>query len=430
MVLLGLPILLALQAQQPTVLSLDDALKIGVENSFKVRLSKLTEQKSRETVRAALASVGFRLDTQVQYQKYFNPIPTFGGGSQADAKTANATLSFGVDINRINAMSIRATKFGLSADQASVIAEINNTKQAVRAAYYNAVRSKWVLDIRNAAVASTSERERVGAAKKREGVLSNFDLLRIETDLQTAKANARSAQTTLDLAKASLNSAMARNPEIPFEIADITLFPEAKSELNALSDYATKTRPELQALEARIEQAALNTRIQRSGNLPSLNVALVHQRVVDPTAFQRSQNTIGQITLSVPLYDGGATRARVDIAKKDLQAVKIQSEQLKLAVRTQVQVALLNLQNAREQMTIAEENLKTAAEARRLADVRFNNGLGIVLDTIQAQEALTSAEAALAQARYQYLSSFADLQLAVGDDNFAFQTASTQEEKK
>ena len=72
----------------------------------------------------------------------------------------------------------------------------------------------------------------------------------------------------------------------------------------------------------------------------------------------------------------------------------------------------------------------TAAEARRLADVRFANGLGVVLDTIQAQESLTASEAALANAKYQYLSAFADLQLALGDDAYAYQGASTPEEKK
>lgn len=421
---------LAAALQSGQVLTLDEALNLGVANSFKVRVSKVTEEKSRQTVKAAMASLGFDLVAKSAYTRYFNPIPVFGGGTQKDAKSADLTLSFGVDISRISRYTVRAAKFGLDADQAAILTEVNTLKQQIRAAYYSAVRAKWGVDIRQAAVQSTQERMRVGEAKKREGVLSQFDLLRIQTDLEKAKAELRNAENTLNIAKSGLNNALARDVATPFDLAEIGAYPGAKDDLVDLTKHALTTRPELKTTQARIEQLGLQAKIAQRGMKPSMNVALVHQRVIDPTPFQRDQNTIGQINFSFPIHDGGSTKAQVDIALKDQEAARLRGEELKQFITYQVQVALLNLVTAKEQMVIAEQNLTTAAEARRLADVRFANGLGVVLDTIQAQESLTASEAALANAKYQYLSAFADLQLALGDDAYAYRGASTLEEKK
>jgi len=100
----------------------------------------------------------------------------------------------------------------------------------------------------------------------------------------------------------------------------------------------------------------------------------------------------------------------VQLAQLDTSAT-----QLELGITLDVRQAYLGLQNATAQLTAAGDARKAAAEALRIAQIRYENGQGIVLEIEQARLQLTQAETALAQAQFQAQVSAAQLTYALGE---------------
>jgi outer membrane protein TolC len=107
--------------------------------------------------------------------------------------------------------------------------------------------------------------------------------------------------------------------------------------------------------------------------------------------------------------------------------VEIQLEQAQLGVALAVLNAVTQYETALESKAAADQNVVLATEALRLAQLRYDEGAGILLDVTTAQADLTAASNRAAAARFQVRLAYAQLQLAVGQDDLsAAVTARTQ----
>ncbi|MGD9498731.1 MAG: TolC family protein, partial [Armatimonadota bacterium] len=99
-------------------------------------------------------------------------------------------------------------------------------------------------------------------------------------------------------------------------------------------------------------------------------------------------------------------RGKVESAQAQLNAARLRVEQVKEQTALAVVQQFLAVQEARETITTAEQGLVEARERRRMAQLRYREGLGTGIEVIDADTALSAAEASLVNAEY-------DLQLAV-----------------
>jgi outer membrane protein len=88
-------------------------------------------------------------------------------------------------------------------------------------------------------------------------------------------------------------------------------------------------------------------------------------------------------------------------------------------VSLEVRSAYTKLVTAREAYDVAVSGRDLAKEALRLAQLRYDEGAGILLDVTTAQADLTRAQVAAVNARYQYLAAVAALQKAIGQDDLS-----------
>ena len=90
--------------------------------------------------------------------------------------------------------------------------------------------------------------------------------------------------------------------------------------------------------------------------------------------------------------------------------------QQRQAVELEVRQAFLNVQSAAEELAGADAVITQAAEALRIANVRFQSGVGTNLEVLNAQTAASEAEAGKVQALFNYNLARATLERAVGAD--------------
>jgi outer membrane protein len=118
--------------------------------------------------------------------------------------------------------------------------------------------------------------------------------------------------------------------------------------------------------------------------------------------------------LSLNIFDRFQTSSSVRIAKADARIAEYNLEKAKLDAANQIRTLVLTITQARERISVASETVEQANEDLRLAEERYRVGAGTMLETIDAQVALTQAKAEVIQGKCDFLIATADLAVATG----------------
>ena len=208
-------------------------------------------------------------------------------------------------------------------------------------------------------------------------------------------------------------------PELRFD--SLNLGPEYDS----VSKEAVQVRPEILEADANIAAARKGIALARKSQLPSLGFSV--GGVFSPNAAGFSPRTTtaqAVLSLTVPIFDGGVARARVQEARSDVATAETNRRQAVDLVALEVRSAYLQLVQARDRVAVANQALSQAQEAFRLARVRYNAGVsaqaGIspLLEVSDAQSALTQAQNNRVNALYDYNNSRARLDKSAGRYSF------------
>jgi outer membrane protein TolC len=240
-----------------------------------------------------------------------------------------------------------------------------------------------------------------------------------------------SAKDNLTLANYAFNATLARPIETPVELVDVSDLPVIQTGEEDLVKAAQATRPEVLAAYQTLHALELITRATESGMNPTLNFQLEYQRTIDPQGLSAtSGQTTGMLLLNIPIFDSGTTRSKVKEARQDQVQAKISLEQTKLQISQDIRNAIANLTSAKARLENAHEQVALATEVFRLAQVKQSAGAGTYYEVIDAESQLTLARNGEVSARYDYLTSYSQLQRAVGKDDIAAAVASFENAPK
>jgi outer membrane protein TolC len=243
-------------------------------------------------------------------------------------------------------------------------------------------------------------------------------VLQLESQLASNVQALIESENNFDLSKQNLNNVLARPIETPFEVMEIGELPDVLLVPEEVTALAVRNRPEVQAAELTIDALENVVESEEGGSLPTFSLGASYQYTIDAPMGVDDTSALGTLSISWPVFDSGITRNRVNAAEEQVNQAEIRLEQLQLGISLDVNNALTQISNASATLEVAQQNLETATEALRLAELRFDAGEGILLDVLDAQAQVTGAQANLVAARTQYLIAFANLQRAVGMDEF------------
>jgi outer membrane protein len=110
------------------------------------------------------------------------------------------------------------------------------------------------------------------------------------------------------------------------------------------------------------------------------------------------------LTLSVPLFSGGATSSQVREAQQNLYAAQYEREDRYREVTEQTRSLLRNLQTSVQSVKARMQSIKSRETALRATEEGFNVGTRNVVDVLQAEQALYQARLDYATARFNHVS--------------------------
>lgn len=236
---------------------------------------------------------------------------------------------------------------------------------------------------------------------------------------RTAVANARvqliNAENNYEVAKAQLNQAIGIERDTAYDVEDESTPAIAgeDSDTDPLLVEALKARPDYIGLEKQVDAQRLAVWAARTSYGPSLTAS---------TQFTDTGTDINKLvwnwnfslTLNWQLFQGGLTWYTVKEQKANLDGIEAQRDLVRQQVRLGVEQARLAVRAAKAALGAANEAEANAREQLRLAEGRYQAGVGSIIELGDAQVAATTAAAQKVQADYNVSTARAQLLNALG----------------
>jgi TolC family type I secretion outer membrane protein len=282
----------------------------------------------------------------------------------------------------------------LNAASATQSAIVQNILLSTIRAYYQVQTDIALLEATKEAERFNMESFKAAEAKYKAGVSTPADKLQAETAYAQSVLNRVNIEGILKNDYGVLANVMGLNANTVLNLVKSVSSPvntsEVERDINQLIEYARVRRPDLLASEAQVSAAKAGIDASRAAAKPTVSVGLSNS-FQDGSSLTSSNNSTLGLTVTVPIFAGYAPSYRIRSAEAVAEVREAQRDQLKLRISLDVWTAFQNLRTAHETIRAADVLVKSATESARVALGRYKAGVGNIIDTLNAQNALASA---------------------------------------
>ena len=252
-----------------------------------------------------------------------------------------------------------------------------------------------------------------------QGTASKFDMLQSKVQVSLLVPELVNAENSIGIIMAELNKLLGLKVQQRLLIKDNLTFAPFEIKEDEFLKSAYLNKPEMILKSLGIDMDKWGIKFAKAGWLPQVNASADYNFRSNNTANMfnnRHSNWNIGVSLSIPIFDGFATKAKVEAARAKYSQSLISKENVADQIAVSIRQDCLDLKQAAAIIKSQQDNLEDAKEALKIADVRFENGIGINLDVLDAQVALAQVKVNLAQGIYDYLVAQADLDRNMGKE--------------
>lgn len=404
-------------------LTIDQAVTIAKRNAFSVKTAISVIRQNEQRVREARGNLLPQISTGYTYLRYGQAQFANLGGQRIqfvplDQNTWTNQLRLNIDIIGAWKKNLAGARAGVESSRNQLEAAENDLSQNVRRNFLQVLRTRELVKVSEQGLKNISARVKQSELQYKSGLIAKIDVDRLKSQEAGAEADLINAKNGLQIAKQLLNFAMARDIETEFEIASDVNAKLPSLTVQQLVELGYKTRPEVKALlNTNIALDAAKTFNESSGK-PSLSLQIQNQQTLDPAGInpQREINTT-VLQLNVPIYDAGIARARRKQTEEQINQNSFNLSQVLLGISQEVRSAITNFENAQARLKAAQVQKNLAEEVVRIARIRRDAGEGTVLEIIDAETQLVTANNSVINAQVDSFIAEADLRRAIGADD-------------
>ena len=314
---------------------------------------------------------------------------------------------------------IDVAKLGKTNAQEEILRVEQATKYSAIQGYYGLLAYQELQGVYHEAVDNLQGHLDNVQAQYNVGTKAKVDVLSSDVSLANAKTTAITADNNVAVAESNLNNILGLPLETKLNLADHQLpFDTYNISLQEATDYAMKYRPEVLQAAIAVQEAERSIDIADAGNKPTVAITggndWADNTFPGIDANKRSWKVAAGVTYN--FYDGGATKAKVNQAKQDLLVARETEQKTRESVQLQVKQAYLNIRSAAQKVEETQTVVDQARENYRIQNIRYQAGVGINLDVLDAQLSLNQAQVNHIQALYDYNVGIAKLEQVMGVD--------------
>ncbi len=413
-------------ATQPSLLlSVDSLLQLGMAQNVQLRILRQQEEMARSRAKTARTAKLPEVQVGLKGGYLGQPIVFREGLSHPTRPQSPHWLqNYEIDLSQPIYQGGRIRYSIEKADIEQKIAELQtlqneaDIKLALLEQYmqlFSLYKQQTVL-ARN--IEESTKRLENIKSKKRQGLITNNDVLRSELQLTNDRLALQEVDNSLTLMSQQLDILLGLD-EQTLIVPDTTLL----RQINPTSDYADYLQKAyrddwtMRRLRQETQLALNNQRLVKAEFLPQLSLYAGNTlaRPITRTMADYYNNSwnIG-LTLSYPLSSLYKNRHKLEEARLNIDASQQQEELRKQSLRMEIRTALIRHQEAQDRVKALELSVRQARENYRIMRNRYFGQLSILTDLLDANSVLLDAELQLTTARARVIYTYYELQKACG----------------
>lgn len=396
--------------QMPAKWTFDDCVDWAIRNSTDVRKIMLSILQADEEIGAAkdawLPSVGF--STSHSFTNYPSPEEGRNGNTYGSSYGINASWTVwegNIRKYRLESAKIARQQQDLAGDDA-----IKNIKLGILQAYLNTMYAKEAVEIaRQTLEVSTSQTERAKRLME-SGRSSKVEYAQIESQMAQDQYNLVQAESNFASSKMTLKKILQLGLDYDMQLADFS-FSDADVNtplptMDQTYSFAASWLPGIKSNDLSKEIYANDIKIAKAGNLPTIALqGGVGSGYTSGGPSWSSQmghgfnENIG-LSLSVPIYDGNATRRSVAKAKLAALEYDLNKENLLDELSQTIESLYIEANNSKAKYASGIKQLEATQLTAQLVDRQFELGYVNPLDLLTAHNNLVNAKLELLQSKF------------------------------
>lgn len=283
----------------------------------------------------------------------------------------------------------------------------------VRDAYYGLNKSERDIAVQKELVANYEKRLDWAKSFYSVGTKAKIEVTKAETDLANARLSLIQAESSAEQYKAQLASAMGTPALIIDSVKDELDYERWNISLSEALERAAAQRPDLTAQDLLVLKAETDVKSAKLTNAPDLTASAGYN--FGGSSYYDSDQWTASLKLSIPIGDGGQTKAKITQAKADLKVAQAERDALAQDIILEVRKAWQSLQEGAASIVAARAVEKQAKENLDLALGRYRAGVGDSLEVSDAVNTYAESQTTLITSLYDHKEARLSLEKAMGE---------------
>lgn len=435
--LLILFLLPVISLAQPKILTLEDAIKIALENNNQVKVARLEIIKSDEKLVEAKSGLIPQIIASGSYSRYLKKPVLFLPPDSPFGRLTGGVIEIGFDNSYVGSINLQMPLFSWSiyagiksANKGRAIAEFSYKSVAlktigdVKKSFYGVLLAKETYKITRMRIELAEDNLKNVEKLYKQGVASEYDYINAQVQYQNLQPLLIQAENNLELAKNALKLVLGIDVK-----QDIDVYGEMNIDSLTEIDYSTalkelyENNPDLKQVEYQVELSKDLVSFEIAGHLPSLFLTGNFQYQAQANNFNFNQyrwirTTFIGLQIQIPIFRGFGTQARVDQAKMFLQQSMERMLFTKQMLENELRNTIYKIEQSKKRIEAQKKAVELAELGYKIARKRFENGVGTQLEVSNSELNLAQAKLNHQQAIYDYLIALSELEKLTGKTNY------------
>ncbi|MBT1702436.1 TolC family protein [Chryseosolibacter indicus] len=261
--------------------------------------------------------------------------------------------------------------------------------------YFGIIYLKEAIQLQDTIISFYIVNRNIVEGKIKQGDALKIDLNNVDNNIQQEESRKIELQRLYNRQLALLKYT-ANSNEVP-STSDFHLRRIANDE------SSLQANPEVLAATQRVLSAEADLKYAQHQQLPSLNVVANagFRNGYQPDIEEIRFNYLAGLNLTVPIFQGRRLKQNILLSRKNVELNEISKSNLSLTLQKDLESVQADIQAYGKQIESYDSQIATANEALRLNRVRYERGVAIYLDLLNASTNLQRALTSKLQYEYQ-----------------------------
>jgi len=269
--------------------------------------------------------------------------------------------------------------------------------------------------------------------QEKGGEVAHADVVKAQIDLQQRQRDVREAELAIEKARIALGVLIFPSFSADFAVVDDLAEPAALPAVDGAA--AASLSPDIKAATAGVQEAGWEVSVARYQFLPSFGLDFFYG--IDANQFAATSSGLSdatgrstlpnyqitnrqnlgysaQVTLTVPVWNWGATRSKVKQAELKRDQAQLDLSLAQRTLQSNLATAYAESRAALAEVDSLRSSVDLATESLRLTVLRYQAGEATALEVVDAQNTVTTARNANDDGLARYRVALANLKMLMG----------------